>query len=207
MLQTARLPYVRFTSEAVSYKDAEGHIGFRDVYYANITPAGGRDETVKVAEDWIKELREKASSRGPFDSAASEYDTWHTTFSKMFEQYKAGLEMTTGGTPLRGSLAFTKAEIAQCESVKLFSFEDVAGCNEEAMQRMGIGARALKQKAQALLDSQASNHLAQENAALRLTVDELTARVDALSAAAAAAPTTTRRTRSTAPADEQEASA
>jgi hypothetical protein len=153
MLQQARLPYVRFETQVRERKDAQGHSVFDNIYYAHITPAGGKDEVVKVAEEWLEDLRNKASVRGPFDSAASEYDQWYTRFKQGFEQFKAGEELTCNGTPLRASMAFTKAEVAQAEAVKIFSIEDLAACNEEAIGRMGMNGRGLKMKAHKLLES------------------------------------------------------
>lgn len=183
MLQTARLPYVRFETQVRETKDASGHSVFTNVYYAHITPAGGKDEVVKVAEEWIADLQQKGMTRGPFDSAAAEYTTWYERFKQGFEQYKAGQELTVNGTPLRASLAFSKAEVAQAENVKIFSIEDLAGCNEEAIMRMGMSGRTLKLKAQKLLDSKDGDKLAQENEALRLKLADLEQKVERMLAA------------------------
>ncbi len=183
MLQSVRMPHVRFETAVLETKDKEGHNVFSNVYYVYITPAGGKDEVVKVADQWLKELQEKSHTRGPFDQAANEYTQWYERFSKGFEQYKAGQEMTTDGTPLRASMAFTKAEIAQAESVKIFSIEALATCNEEAIGRMGMNARTLKTKATKLIEGMAGGNVAQENEALRLQVSELTKKVDAMLAA------------------------
>lgn len=183
MLQQARLPFVRFESQVRETKDSEGHTIYADVIYAHITPAGGKDEVVKVADEWIRELRDKSMTRGPFDSAANEYTKWYEGFSEMLKRYRAGQEMQTTGTPLRASLAFTKAEIAACEAVKVFSIEDLACANEEAMSRMGMGGRNLKMKAQKLLDSKDGDKLAQENEALRVQLADLTEKVEKMLAA------------------------
>jgi len=180
MLQQPRLPYVRFTTDATETKDADGHSVFKNVYTVHIMPIGGKDEVIKNADEWLKELEQKAMTRGPFDSNASEYREWHERFTKMFAQYKAGEEMVTEGTPLRAVLAFTKAETMQAESVRIFSIEQLAEANEEAIARMGIGGRALKDKATQVLKAKGSNHLAEENAALRVQIEDLTRRVDDL---------------------------
>lgn len=183
MLQTVRLPHVRFDTQVLETKDAEGHILFNNVYFAYITPAGGKDEVVKRADEWLADLKQKSQVRGPFDAAANEYDTWYERFSKGFEQYKAGQEMTCNGTPLRASLAFTKAEVAQAESVRIFSIEDLAACNEEAIGRMSMNGRGLKMKAAKLLEDKASGHLAQENEALRMSIAALEEKVNKMLAA------------------------
>lgn len=173
MLQTIRFPYVRFESKVVERKDNEGHTIFVPVYYANITPAGGKDEVVKIAEEWLTELRSKGQTRGPFDSAAQEYEKWYEFFSKAFNVYKSGEEMTMDGTPLRACPAFTKTEVAQAEAIKIFSVEELAMCNEEAIQRMGMIGRQIKMKASKYLDDKQSGNLAQENEALRVRMTDL----------------------------------
>lgn len=183
MLQTVRLPFVRFDNQVRETKDAEGHTVYTDVTYAYITPAGGKDEVVKVADEWIKELRDKGQVRGPFDSAANEYTKWYEGFSEMLKRFRAGQEMTTTGTPLRGHMAFTKAEIAACEAVKVMSIEDLAVANEEAVMRMGMGGRNLKMKAQKLLETQGEAKLVQENEALRVRLADLEAKVERMVAA------------------------
>ena len=183
MIQQPRLPYVQFRVEAQEVKDEGGHISFVNKYWADVVPAGGKDVVVKDAAEWIAELRRKCETRGPFDSNASEYRAWHEHFSKAFEQFKAGEEMTTTGTPLRALLAFTKAEIAQAESIRIYSLEDLAASNEEALRHMGIGARAMKDKAVQLLASRGENHQAEELAAAHARIEQLEARIEQFIAA------------------------
>jgi len=186
MIQQPKLPYVRFVSDVKETRDAEGHIERAMIYMAHITPAGGKDEVVKNAEEWLADLRRKGDARGPFDAAANEYTHWHEVFAKMFAQFKAGEELTTAGTPLRACMALLKTEVAACEAARILSLEDLAGANEEALQRIGMGARALKDKAAKLLQSQGDSKVVEENAALRAQVAALEARIDQFIAAGAA---------------------
>lgn len=178
MLQQARLPFVRFENQVKESKDADGHKVFQDVTFAYITPAGGKDEVVKIADEWLRDLKQKSMVRGPFDSAANEYDRWYERFSELYKRFKEGQEMTTDGTPLRASLAFTKAEVAQCEAVKIFSIEDLAAANEEAISRMGMGGRNLKTRAQKILDSRDGDKLVEENEALRVRMQALEEKIE-----------------------------
>lgn len=177
MIQQPKLPYVRFTSEVKEVKDADGHIHRSMDYTVHVTPAGGKDEFVKNADEWLGTLKEKGMTRGPFDAAANEYGRWYETFSKMLAQFKAGEEMTTSGTPLRTIMAFMKTEVAQCEAARIYSLEDLASANEEALRHIGIGARALKDKATQLIASQGDNRLAEENAALHVRLEALEERL------------------------------
>jgi hypothetical protein len=183
MLQTIRFPYVRFESKVIERKDSAGHSVFDPVYYANITPAGGKDEVVKVAEEWLADLRHKGQTRGPFDQAAQEYEKWHEFFSKQFALFKAGEEMTFDGTPLRACPAFTKSETASAESIKIFTVEELSLANEESIQRMGMLGRPMKMKAAKYLEDKQSGNLAQENEALRLRITDLEEKVSEMLAA------------------------
>jgi hypothetical protein len=188
MLQQARMPYVRFVTSVAETKDEEGHVVYKNKYFAHITPAGGKDEVVKDAEEWITELKRKGDTRGPFDAAANEYGRWYEHFSKGFDAFKMGEEMLTEGTPLRACMAFTKAEVAQAESVRIFSLEELSQCNEEAIRNMGVGARALKNKATQVLKSNQGNHSAEEMTALRVQVEELQATIEAMKEAGLTVP-------------------
>ena len=180
MLQTVRLPFVRFETEVAESKDAEGHAVYKNKYTVYITPAGGKDEVVKNAEEWLVELRRKGETRGPFDQAANEYGVWYDRFSKVFEQYKAGEEMTFEGIPLRACMAFLKAEIVQCERAHIYSLEDLANVNEEGLGHIGLNARTLKHKAQEILKNKGDSKQAEEVVALRLQVEELKTQVQQL---------------------------
>jgi hypothetical protein len=182
MIQAARMPYVRFETEVVTTKDNDGHNQFSNKIMAYITSAGSKDEVVKVADEWIAQLLDKAQTRGAFDSAANEYTQWYERFSKLLQNYKNGLELDHDGTPIRASMAFSPAEVAQCESVKIFTLEALATCNEEAMSLMGMGGRALKQKAAQILEGNVNGRLAEENSALKVKIEELSKRVEQLSA-------------------------
>lgn len=197
MLQTVKFPFVRFESSVIEKKDAQGHSLFEPVYYAYITPAGsnGKNEVMKVASEWIQELKVKGQTRGQFDENASEYERWYERFSKAFEQYKAGEEMTVLGSPLRSCPAFTKVEVAQAQNCRILTVEDLASCNEEALQHMGMGGRTMKMKAQKYLEDKESGGLAQENEALRIRLADLEEKVEAMISAGIADPDKPKRGR------------
>lgn len=174
------MPYVRFSTEVEETRNADGQIDRKNKYYAYITAPGSKDEVMKDAQEWINDLRRRGDTRGPFDASAEHYTNWHRHFAKGFEDYKKGEEMTTEGTPLRGCLAFMKSEIAQAESVKIFSLEELAACNEQAIQNMGVGARALKSKAAEILATKDSSKGAEKIIALQLEVESLKEKIDAM---------------------------
>ncbi len=183
MLQQARPPHVQFEIKAEHYADAAGQSHYRNRYYATITPAGGKDQLYRDAEEWIASLVQKANNaHTPEDSDM--YRQWHERFSRMFDQFKAGQEMDVDGTPLRACMAFSPAEVAAAESVKIFTLEELAVATEQAMHNMGIGSRAMSLKAQKVLAQLQDGRVAEENAALRLRLEEMETRLQELMDAA-----------------------
>ena len=169
-LQPIRLPHARFESVVIETKDANGHPVYTDRYMAYVTPIGGKDEAVKIAEEWIADLGKKASDHF---GAPTEYATWYDHFSKQFEAFKQGHELSCTGTPLRVCMAFSGSEIKRCELIHVFSLEDLASLNEEGLGRLGMGGRNLKIKAQEILANNKTTKPAEEIAALRQKVTDL----------------------------------
>lgn len=177
MLQQAQKPIAIFHTDAVPYKDETGVTNYKNVHFVTIQQAGSKDSVEKIAEEWISDLARKATTRGDFDSQAEEYREWYEYFSKRFEAYKSNLEMPMDGTPIKMCLSFTPAERAQCEAIHVYTLEGLAECNEEVIQRLGMGGRTLKTKAAKMLETQAGGKVAEQNAALQQKVAELTAQV------------------------------
>ena len=97
-------------------------------------------------------------------------------FKTAFEEFKAGNEIPAFGTPVRGSLILQPSEQQRCISANVLTLEDLADANEGALSRIGMGARALKDKAAAWVKTKDDNgnKLAIENQALRVEVEQLT---------------------------------
>jgi len=106
----------------------------------------------------------------------------------MYEMYKDGKGMPESGTPLRiCTTLFSPAEIANCLAINVRTLEDLAGANEEALGRIGMGARALKTRAQECLRAGEGKESAMkiealtvENADLKQRVTDLTSVVEEL---------------------------
>ena len=177
MLQQAQKPIAIFHTDAVAIKDKDGITGYKNVHFVTVQQAGSKDSVEKIAEEWLADLLRKSATRGDFDNQADEYREWYDYFKKRFDAYTQDLEMPLDGTPIKMCLAFTPAERAQCEHIKIYTLEDLAACNEEVIQRLGMGARTLKTKATKMLETQAGGKLAEQNAALQQKVAELTSQV------------------------------
>lgn len=144
-LQKAGRPHVRFETRSEENRTEsieQGRKVYRDRDWVIITPPGGKDVVENHAEQWLANIRDR--------SQVGQYDPeWVDTFSKMYSLFKEGKDMPEEGTPLRMSTTiFTPAEIANCLAVNIRTLEQLAGANEEAMGRIGMGGRALKMRAQ-----------------------------------------------------------
>ena len=174
-----RPPYVTFELRAVEdrAKSIEsGAYAVKDVAFAIITPQGSKDCIERVAEDWFKQL-EGQVSQGRFPRA------WYDAFRGAFKSWQEGTEPVLNGTDVRNWPAVSPAQVKQLQELRIRTVEDLAGANEETIHRLGMGGRALKQKAQAWLDSaQNTGKQAEAFAALQAENTDLKARCESLEA-------------------------
>lgn len=172
-------PHVRFETRPIEDRAASvtaGHKVYKDVDWVIITPAGGKDVREDVADAWLDKIEGQAQN-GMYD-----YE-WAKDFRKMFEMYKDGKEMPEDGTPLRMcTTLFSPAEIQNCLAINIRTLESLAQANEEALGRIGMGARALKTRAQEALKTGDGKESAMKVEALTLENESLKQRVGDLTA-------------------------
>lgn len=191
-IQQERPPYVMFETRAVEDRTRsidEGIWATKDVDYALITPMGSKDRTERVVVDWFSHLQmEVSQQRFPGE--------WLTAYKGAYKAWKEDREIPLEGTPIRTWSAASPAQCKMLLDLQVRTVEDLAAANEETVARIGMGGRALKQQAQAWLDS-ASNvgkvsaevaALRVQNEALEARNEELLKRLDRLEAALTAAP-------------------
>lgn len=182
-----RPPYVKFKKVAVEDRAAtitSGHYVAKDVDFAVVTPAGSKDELEYVVEEWFERL-EESSRAGRFPPA------WLSHYRSAYEMWKKGEEIPLTGIPLAAWPAISPAQYETLKAARLYTVEDVAQMNEESIARVGMGARALKQRAEAFLQTaketgKAAEELAalrQQNKDLEETVKRLSEQVDAMRSA------------------------
>ena len=174
--QQARPPYVRFEIRAVEDRTRsieEGKYVAKDVIFALVTPMGTKDVLEKEADEWIKGIEEGVKQeRIP--------PHWLTQYRMALENFKNDQNDPETGTSINNWNAITPAQRSLMLDCGIRTIEDVAAINEEAVQRIGMGARALKAKAQAWLDSADQGKVAAELEALRQENGELKARNEEL---------------------------
>lgn len=158
-----RPPYVMFEMRSVEDRaesEEQGHYVGRDVVFALITPMGSKDRIERVADEWIKYLKEQARD-GRFNPE------WIRQYEFGLQEFKAGREVPENGTPIFGWHMVSPTQQQLIVSTGIRTVEDLALANESAIQLMGIGGRGFKQKAQAWLDSREDGKGAMELEKLR----------------------------------------
>lgn len=144
-----RPSYVRFERQAIEDRPAtlaNGHYTTKDVDMAVVTPIGSKDEIPMFADEWLKLLDQQVrEERMPAK--------WRDQYKDAYNSWKRGQEVPVNGTPIRGWQMVSPAQAANIIAVNILTVEDLAQANGEAIQRLGMGGLALKQKAAAWLDA------------------------------------------------------
>jgi FtsZ-binding cell division protein ZapB len=181
-IQEARPPYVEFKQVAVEDRNAsieQGRRVTKNVNMAYVMQLGSKDQTEKVAEEWLAQLRRKVIE--------GEYpDAWLKHFDTKFQDWKAGRDTPENGYPVREWAVLSPAEVENLLELKIRTVEDLAAATEELLQK-NLGLRTLKQKAQAWLESANSGAeklaaLTVENEQLKETIERMNERLQALEA-------------------------
>lgn len=169
----ARPPYVSFEAKALEDRAASIEAGYyktKDVDYALITPQGSKDRIEREVGDWLANLSQQAQE-GRFPNE------WLQHFRSSYAAWKEGRELPLNGTPILTWPSLSPSQVKQVLEAKLRTVEDLAGANEEAISRLGMGGRALKEKAVSWLSVAASGgKVTEELAALRVKAEAAEAR-------------------------------
>jgi len=117
-------------------------------------------------------------------------------FPRQWAAFEAGAKVDPGGTPLAVLFPSEPHIIAHLRGLHIFTVEMLAGCGEEGLRRIGMGAREYVTRAQQLIDaSEKAAPLHQVNAALRERDDEIASLKEQVALLAAS---TRKRSRTTA---------
>ncbi len=173
MEQEAKPPYVRFETRSLEDREATiaaGHYVGKDVVFALVAPAGTRDLIEREATEWLKNIEEGVTQeRIP--------SFWFSAYSKALDDFKNSRETPEFGTPVKDWPSLSPAEVKMLLDINIRTVEELAECSEEGVMRIGMGGRALKQKAKAWLESANDiGKVAAEVEKLRVRNEELEAR-------------------------------
>ena len=135
-------PKVRFKFESRPEENAEktraaGHAVFDDVDYVTWYSIG---DNLKATSCSAKKLPKF-------------YPHIWAVAKPLYEAWKAGQDDPVNGTPLTEWPAISRAMVETLRGLNVRSVEDLAEVNDAALQRMGMGSRALRDKARAWLQA------------------------------------------------------
>jgi hypothetical protein len=126
-------PYVRFVMRSTQHRDNEGVLSFKDVVWAIVTAAGGKDSLEKVAVDWIQGLEDMAASgRVPAE--------WPSEYHRALAAFMTGQEIPVHGTPIKSWPPLTPAQREAVLHANCLTVEDLAAANDEMKGRIGMGS-------------------------------------------------------------------
>lgn len=173
MAEEARPPYVRFEVRAIEDREASieaGHYVGKDVIFAIVTPTGSKDQVEREATEWLKNVEEGVKQ----DRIPS---FWLGAYTTALENFRNAQETPEFGTAVKDWPSLSPSQVKLLIDISVRTVEELAAANEETLNRIGMGGRALKQKAQAWLDSSAGQgKLSEELAQLRVACEELKTR-------------------------------
>lgn len=138
---------------------------FKDVEYAIITMPGGslvvdKQITPALLNEWRRGSENQRKAPSPF--AIQAYNAW-----------KEGLEPPVDGSPLSNWPGVTPAQLKSCQAIMIRSIEDLADANEDTLRKIGMGSRALKDKAKAYLAAAVTNKGSEQISAIMVRMEAM----------------------------------
>lgn len=171
-----RPPFVRFEDRSVEDREAtiaQGRLMMKSETWAFIHAIGSRDVVEREVSEWFLALRAQVQRR--------QYPAeWLAAFERKYAEHSSGQEPSVDGTHVRDWATIDRATAQNLISASILTVEDVAAMNEEAMKRVGMNARTLKQKAQDWLKMADKRKGAAELEQLRAENGNLKARMEGL---------------------------
>lgn len=174
-------PYVIFETRAVEDRTVsieKGHYVAKDVDYAVIIPSGAKDRIEQIVGEWFTKL-EEAVAQERFPQA------WLLGYRQAYQAWKSGQEIPEAGTSVKNWPILSPAQVKMLLGFNVRTVEDLAAANENTISRIGMGGRALKDKAIAWLEHQSGGGgaLAEQLIAARQEIEALKSTVSTLEAA------------------------
>ncbi len=171
-----RPPFIQFHEMSVEDRNAtieKGHLVLKPQHMVTVRQIGSKDGPEFIAEDWIKQ-QETLAANGRLNP------DWVKNYRAQFEAWKAGMDGPVNGFPIREWPGVNRAMAENMIAVGIMAVEDLASANEETLQRIGMGARGLQQKARAWLETKSGGVNPEEVAALRSQLEDREARIKSL---------------------------
>lgn len=155
---TARPRFYNDAIQNMEMSEKEGRPIYQDVEMVEVRIPGDQQMT------WVGKVEEKHKHRWPEQYAA----------------FKRGEERAASGTPLEHwpNPTMTKSRVAEIKAHNILSVEELAGIPDSSLQKLGMGARELREQARYYIsnanDGAANAAMSAEIARLKEMVETLT---------------------------------
>lgn len=152
-----------------------------EVDYVTVRQIGSNDSVIFEVPTWLAQNRIDVQQGRLHPQFAAMYE-------ESYKRWQSGQEMPLEGTPIKSWPVLRPAQVATLLLVNVRTVEDLATLNDEGLKRVGMGGIDLKQKAQSWM-AQAQDKgpltmevagLKKENETLKLTLDTLMQKVEAM---------------------------
>jgi len=156
-LNDTRPPYIEFQRRAIEDRTKTietGKYETKDVDFIILVPHGSEGKT-RIEQEyslWLQKIKPMTGPKGSgFDGhfeVNSRFDpAWVAKIEEAYAKWKAGEDMTVEGTPLKNWPAISPGQCRMCLDLHLQTVESLAEASDEAIERLGMGGYALRQRA------------------------------------------------------------
>ena len=142
------LPIVQFYVEAKHDKGASDKAGrpvYRNVEMVNIAFPADRQRTI------VRPAHSQATKIG------NDVITYAMKFGDQYKRFKAGQEQVVEGTPLSEAPFLDTAQRATLKALNVYTIEQLASLQGQALKNLGPGGMVMQQKAQGYLENAAGS--------------------------------------------------
>lgn len=139
-----KAPWVMFERRAVEDRAEsvkQGRYVAKDQDYVLLTPHGSKDQYEHLVSEWLPNMEQQVREQRLDPS-------WLNSWRKAYEDWCEGKETPVEGTAIINWPLISPAQVRMLQELHILTVESLAGANEQAIGRMGMGGRALVQKAQ-----------------------------------------------------------
>jgi hypothetical protein len=156
-LEAVRRPYVKFEHRAVEDREASiknGYYSTKDVVFILIVPHGseGKSKLEYVYSEWLSNIKNSGATHNQHDgdlisSQARFPAEWLDAIEKSHAAWLKGETLEVSGTPLKTWPVLSPAQRQNCNSLHIFTVEELAGTSDDVAQSLGMGGINLRQRA------------------------------------------------------------
>ena len=132
--------------------------------------------------DWVRWARvgsNGSTSEEKIDRIKKHNPVVWNSIQRGFELWKQGQELPIDGTPLEAWSGVSKGQVAALKLLNIRSVEELATVNDATMDRIGLGSRALRERAAKFCEAQSNGMaaMAAKAAAADETIRQLSERL------------------------------